>query len=95
MFAVRQTELVLHDLGQAKEEKAVAVETEKLPVAFRLMSMQSGTPMKIFKNLRACSACHAVLKLLWKITGGKVVFSNILIETGSMGAALVGITGDG
>ncbi|KAL6647225.1 hypothetical protein ACP70R_014662 [Stipagrostis hirtigluma subsp. patula] len=71
---VPQTELVLHDLDEATKEKALAVHSEKLAVAFGLISTPPGTTIKIVKNLRACSDCHAVLKLISKIAGRKIVF---------------------
>ncbi|KAM3386157.1 hypothetical protein ACQJBY_009666 [Aegilops geniculata] len=71
---VPQTELVLHDLDEATKEKALAVHSEKLAVAFGLISTQPGATIKIVKNLRACSDCHAVLKLISKITNRKIVF---------------------
>ncbi|XP_062188031.1 pentatricopeptide repeat-containing protein ELI1, chloroplastic-like [Phragmites australis] len=69
-----QTELVLHDLDEATKEKVLAVHSEKLAVSFGLISTPPGTAIKIVKNLRACSDCHAVLKLISKITGRKIVF---------------------
>ncbi|WVZ61484.1 hypothetical protein U9M48_011347 [Paspalum notatum var. saurae] len=71
---VPQTDLVLHDLDEATKEKALAVHSEKLAVAFGLISTPPGTTLKIVKNLRACADCHAVLKLVSKITGRKIVF---------------------
>lgn len=71
---VPQTELVLHDLDEATKEKALAVHSEKLALAFGLISTQPGATIKIVKNLRACSDCHAVLKLISRITGRKIVF---------------------
>lgn len=71
---VPQTELVLHDLDEVMKEKALAVHSEKLAVAFGLISTEPAATIKIVKNLRACSDCHAVLKLISKITGRKIVF---------------------
>ncbi|TVU13155.1 hypothetical protein EJB05_40687, partial [Eragrostis curvula] len=71
---VPQTELVLHDLDDATKEKALAVHSEKLAISFGLISTPPGATIKIVKNLRACSDCHAVLKLISKITGRKIVF---------------------
>ena len=59
-----QTELVLHDLDEVMKEKALAIHIEKLAVAFGLISMKPVVTIKIFKNLWACSDCHAVFKLI-------------------------------
>jgi hypothetical protein len=71
---VPQTELVLHDLDEATKEKVLAVHSEKLAVSFGLISTPPGATIKIVKNLRACPDCHAVLKLISKITRRKIVF---------------------
>ncbi|CAL5092152.1 unnamed protein product [Urochloa decumbens] len=71
---VPRTELVLHDLDESAKEKVLAVHSEKLAVAFGLISTPPGAPIKIVKNLRACADCHAVMKLVSKVTGRKIVF---------------------
>ncbi|KAL6220365.1 hypothetical protein ACLB2K_008121 [Fragaria x ananassa] len=69
----RQTETVLHDLGEREKAQSLEVHSEKLAIAFGLISTQPGTTLKIVKNLRVCSDCHAVTKLISKITGRKIV----------------------
>jgi hypothetical protein len=74
---VPRTELVLHDLDDADaaaKEQALAVHSEKLALAFGLISTPPGTAIKIVKNLRACADCHAVLKLVSEVTGRRIVF---------------------
>ncbi|CAN6170530.1 unnamed protein product [Urochloa humidicola] len=71
---VPRTELVLHDLDEDAKEKVLAVHSEKLAVAFGLISTPPGAPIKVVKNLRACADCHAVMKLVSKVTGRKIVF---------------------
>lgn len=68
-----RTETVLHDLGEREKEQSLEVHSEKLAIAFGLISTQPGTTLKIVKNLRVCSDCHAVTKLISKITGRKIV----------------------
>ncbi|KAF3955727.1 hypothetical protein CMV_019083 [Castanea mollissima] len=68
-----QTEIVLHDLGERQKEQSLEVHSEKLAMAFGLISTQPGTTIKIVKNLRVCLDCHDVTKLISKITGRKIV----------------------
>nr|UPT49104.1 pentatricopeptide repeat protein AaPPR191 [Agave angustifolia] len=70
---VPQTELVLHDLDEAEKERAIGVHSERLAIAFGLISTQPGTTITIVKNLRVCTDCHTVIKLISKITGRKIV----------------------
>lgn len=68
-----RTDTVLHDIGEKQKEKSLEVHSEKLALAFGLISTEPGTAIKIVKNLRVCLDCHAVTKLISKITGRKIV----------------------
>lgn len=68
-----QTDIVLHDLGEKQKEQSLEVHSEKLAIAFGLISTKPGTTIKIVKNLRVCLDCHAVTKLISKITGRKII----------------------
>lgn len=72
---VSQTDVVLHDMEEEEEEKerALGVHSEKLAIAFGLISTPPGTVIRIVKNLRVCVDCHSVTKLISKITGRKIV----------------------
>ncbi|KAI3902465.1 hypothetical protein MKW92_008965 [Papaver armeniacum] len=70
---IPQTDIVLYDVGEAERERVLSVHSEKLAIAFGLISTQPGTPIKIVKNLRVCSDCHTVTKLISKITSRKIV----------------------
>ena len=66
-------ETVLHDVGEREKEQSLAVHSERLAIAFGLISTSPGTTIKIVKNLRVCSDCHMVTKLISKITGRRIV----------------------
>lgn len=68
-----QTGVVLHDIGEAEKARSLEVHSEKLAISFGLISTKPGTAIRIVKNLRVCSDCHAVTKLLSQITGRKIV----------------------
>ncbi|KAJ6678350.1 PENTATRICOPEPTIDE REPEAT-CONTAINING PROTEIN [Salix viminalis] len=68
-----KTDIVLHDLEDAQKERSLGVHSEKLALAFGLITTKPGTTIKIVKNLRVCADCHAVTKLISKITGRKIV----------------------
>ncbi|XP_019702229.1 pentatricopeptide repeat-containing protein ELI1, chloroplastic [Elaeis guineensis] len=70
---VPQIELVLHDLEELEKERALKVHSEKLAIAFGLISTKPGTAIKIVNNLRVCTDCHTVMKLISKITGRKII----------------------
>ncbi|OIT38086.1 PREDICTED: pentatricopeptide repeat-containing protein ELI1, chloroplastic-like [Nicotiana attenuata] len=68
-----QTDVVLHNLGEVEKQKSLAVHSERLAIAYGLISTQPGTTIKIVKNLRVCPDCHSVTKLISKITGRKII----------------------
>lgn len=69
-----KTDVVLHDLGEEQKELSLEVHSQKLALAFGLISStRPGTTIKIVKNLRVCSDCHAVMKMISGITGRKII----------------------
>ncbi|XP_021837011.2 pentatricopeptide repeat-containing protein ELI1, chloroplastic [Spinacia oleracea] len=70
---VPQIETVLSDVGVREKEQSLGVHSERLAIAFGLISTSPGTTIKIAKNLRVCSDCHVVTKLISKITGRRIV----------------------
>lgn len=70
---IPHTQIVLHDIGEKQKQNSLEVHSEKLAVAFGLISTQPGTSIKIVKNLRVCLDCHAVFKLISKFTGRKIM----------------------
>lgn len=70
---IPQTDVVLQDIGEGEKERSLEVHSEKLAIAFGLISTQPRTTITIVKNLRVCSDCHAVTKLISKFTGRKIV----------------------
>jgi pentatricopeptide repeat protein len=47
--------------------------SEKLAVAFGIMSLPAWMPIHIMKNLRICNDCHTVIKLISSVTGRELV----------------------
>ncbi|KAL5710674.1 hypothetical protein ACHQM5_021210 [Ranunculus cassubicifolius] len=60
------TSFVLHDIEEVRKEVVLSQHSERLAIAFGLISTPSGTPLQIMKNLRVCGDCHTVFKLLSK-----------------------------
>ncbi|GAV89082.1 PPR domain-containing protein/PPR_2 domain-containing protein/DYW_deaminase domain-containing protein [Cephalotus follicularis] len=46
------------------KEQALKLHSEKLAIAFGLISMKPSQPIRIVKNLRVCGDCHSVAKLV-------------------------------
>uniref|UniRef100_A0A0E0Q613 DYW domain-containing protein n=1 Tax=Oryza rufipogon TaxID=4529 RepID=A0A0E0Q613_ORYRU len=64
-----RTDLVVHDVEDEQRETALKFHSEKLAIAFGIISTPSGTPLRIFKNLRVCEDCHEAIKYISLATG--------------------------
>ncbi|KAL0436308.1 UNVERIFIED_CONTAM: Pentatricopeptide repeat-containing protein [Sesamum radiatum] len=67
------TNYVLHDIEEEQKEAILSRHSERLAIAFGLISIPHGIPIRIIKNLRVCGDCHTVIKLISKIEGREIV----------------------
>eukprot|EP01018_Ginkgo_biloba_P003193 Gb_13221 [translate_table: standard] len=64
---------VLHDVEQQRKEEILSHHSEKLAIAFGLISTSPGTTIRIIKNLRVCGDCHLATKYISKIVMREIV----------------------
>ncbi|WCJ37665.1 Pentatricopeptide repeat-containing protein At3g12770 [Euphorbia peplus] len=70
---VPHKESVLHDLDDEEIEETLCNHSERLAIAYGVISSPSGATLRITKNLRACSNCHEATKLISKILNREIV----------------------
>ncbi|KAI3837519.1 hypothetical protein MKX03_032243 [Papaver bracteatum] len=70
---ITNTNPVLFDLSDEEKEQAVSWHSEKLAVAFGLLSTHSGTPIMIVKNLRICDDCHSAMKAISRVYSREII----------------------
>ncbi|KAJ4960814.1 hypothetical protein NE237_020724 [Protea cynaroides] len=70
---VPETDSVLHDICEEEKEHALNVHSEKLAIAFGLISTAPGMTLRVVKNLRVCKDCHSATKLISKIVRRKII----------------------
>lgn len=58
------TTSVLHDIEEEDKESAIGFHSERIAVAFAIMSTPPGKEIRVMKNLRTCDDCHSALKLM-------------------------------
>ncbi|KAF3795132.1 Pentatricopeptide repeat-containing protein [Nymphaea thermarum] len=63
----------LLDVDEEEKESSLHRHSEKLAIALGLISTSAGTSLRIVKNLRMCSDCHAVIKIISKIYSREIV----------------------
>ncbi|KAK2977436.1 hypothetical protein RJ640_028597 [Escallonia rubra] len=66
---VPDTDFVLHDVEEEQKEKYLFQHSEKIAVAFGLISTSRPKPVRIFKNMLVCGDCHTAMKFISTATG--------------------------
>ncbi|XP_020089937.1 pentatricopeptide repeat-containing protein At4g30700-like [Ananas comosus] len=68
-----ETDAALYDVEEEEKEHMVKVHSEKLAIAFGLMSTEPGSEIRIIKNLRVCLDCHNACKFISEVTHRLIV----------------------
>eukprot|EP01018_Ginkgo_biloba_P039230 Gb_00867 [translate_table: standard] len=63
----------LHDVEEEEKQHILYHHSEKLAIAFGIISTSIGTPIQIIKNLRVCGDCHTATKFISRIVGREIV----------------------
>ncbi|KAI3806258.1 hypothetical protein L1987_22157 [Smallanthus sonchifolius] len=64
---------VFHDIDDEEKEGSVSYHSERIAVAFGLMSTRFGKVIRVVKNLRTCNDCDTVMKLTSKMYKREIV----------------------
>ncbi|KAI8032912.1 Pentatricopeptide repeat-containing protein [Camellia lanceoleosa] len=70
---VPNTNFVLHDVEEKQKEQYLFQHSEKIAVAFGLISTSKSKPIRVFKNIRVCGDCHTAMKYISIATGREIV----------------------
>lgn len=70
---VPNTDLVLHEVEDEQKEQYLFQHSEKIALAFGLISTSKQKPIKIFKNLRVCGDCHNAMKFVSVVEGREII----------------------
>lgn len=70
---VPDTGSVLHDIEEELKEELLSRHSEKLAVAFGLISTPDKETLRIMKNLRVCNDCHSAIKFISKVVNREII----------------------
>jgi pentatricopeptide repeat protein len=70
---VTNINFILHDVEDEVKKDIICGHSERLAIAFGLMSTSPNTPLRVIKNLRVCGDCHTVTKFIAKIVGREII----------------------
>lgn len=68
---------VFHDIEDDEKTSMVCSHSERLAIAFGLVSTQPGTRLLVTKNLRACEDCHVFIKFVSKVTQREITIRDV------------------
>ncbi|KAL6132424.1 hypothetical protein ACLB2K_064667 [Fragaria x ananassa] len=69
--------LVMQDVEQEQGEALLAHHSEKLAIAYGIISTASGIPIRIMKNLRVCSDCHNFIKFTSQLLNREIIVRDL------------------
>ncbi|KAL8152249.1 hypothetical protein V2J09_010009 [Rumex salicifolius] len=70
---IPSTKLVLHDVDEEEKVHMLKYHSEKLAVAFGILALPAGKPIRVMKNLRVCEDCHTAIKHISRIVGRLII----------------------
>lgn len=71
------TDHVLHNVPDREKQEHLFYHSERLALAFALLSISTRKTIRIFKNLRICGDCHDFMKSISEITNHELVVRDI------------------
>lgn len=72
-YSPETSQVAVVDGGEEEKRRALAGHSQKLAIAFGLISTHHGSPIRIVRNLRMCGDCHTYSKLVSKVFGRELV----------------------
>lgn len=66
---VADTSFVLREVDGDEKSQTIRYHSERLAIAFGLITFPPGRPIRVMKNLRVCGDCHAAIKFMSKCSG--------------------------
>ncbi|XP_057957640.1 putative pentatricopeptide repeat-containing protein At3g08820 [Malania oleifera] len=67
------TDLVVHSIDEEEKEDALSTHSEKLAIAFGILTTPDGTTIRVVKNLRVCDDCHDAIKIISTIVEREII----------------------
>eukprot|EP01018_Ginkgo_biloba_P002731 Gb_33134 [translate_table: standard] len=64
---------VLNDVEEEQKEQILCHHSEKLAIAYGLISTSPGIAIRVIKNLRVCGDCHSATKFISKIVAREII----------------------
>ncbi|XP_047173674.1 putative pentatricopeptide repeat-containing protein At5g52630 [Vigna umbellata] len=70
---VADTSFVLKEVDGDEKSQTIRYHSERLAIAFGLITFPQERPIRVMKNLRVCGDCHTAIKFISKCTGRVII----------------------
>ncbi|XP_010912774.2 pentatricopeptide repeat-containing protein At5g16860 [Elaeis guineensis] len=70
---VPQTHFALHDVDDEEKSYLLSEHSEKLALAYGILTSSPGTPIRITKNIRVCGDCHSAFTFISMIVEHEII----------------------
>ncbi|KAL1329759.1 hypothetical protein HN51_046941 [Arachis hypogaea] len=70
---VADTSFVLKEVRGEEKNETIRYHSERLAIAFGLITFPKERPIRVMKNLRVCGDCHTAIKFISKCTGRVII----------------------
>ncbi|KAL8494034.1 hypothetical protein ACS0TY_025003 [Phlomoides rotata] len=70
---VADTTYVFKQVGDEEKSETIRYHSERLAIAFALITFPPERPIRVMKNLRVCGDCHVAIKCISKCTGRVII----------------------
>ncbi|KAF8379620.1 hypothetical protein HHK36_029061 [Tetracentron sinense] len=70
---VPETSFALHDVDDEEKCDLLSEHSEKLALAYGILTSAPGVPIRITKNLRVCGDCHSAITFISKIVEHEII----------------------
>ncbi|KAF8113161.1 hypothetical protein N665_0055s0026 [Sinapis alba] len=70
---VADTSFVLREVGGDEKNQTIRYHSERLAIAFGLITFPADRPIRVIKNLRVCGDCHNAIKFMSVCTGRVII----------------------
>lgn len=70
---VADTSHVLQGVDKEEKAKAIRFHSERIAIAFALITFSPERPIIVMKNLRVCGDCHTAIKFMSRCTGRRII----------------------
>ncbi|KAJ7976809.1 Pentatricopeptide repeat-containing protein [Quillaja saponaria] len=70
---VADTSFVLKEVGGEEKNQTIRYHSERLAIAFGLITFPPERPIRVMKNLRVCGDCHTAIKFMSKCSGRVII----------------------